>query len=146
MLPAKTLSVPTIGVLNRRRGLLPEDSNAGARQKAVERVKGIEPSSSAWKAVALPLSYTRAGRVAPRCAAGISLVRPAVASRLASRLKPDRSPLRAVTRRPPLPWPELAEPALASGGNLLIASHAHPADCALLAAFLLFGAQWHVRC
>jgi hypothetical protein len=24
-------------------------------------VKGIEPSSSAWKAVALPLSYTRAG-------------------------------------------------------------------------------------
>jgi hypothetical protein len=24
-----------------------------------ERVKGIEPSSSAWKAVALPLSYTR---------------------------------------------------------------------------------------
>jgi hypothetical protein len=25
-----------------------------------ERVKGIEPSSSAWKAVALPLSYTRA--------------------------------------------------------------------------------------
>jgi hypothetical protein len=28
--------------------------------KALERVKGIEPSSSAWKAVALPLSYTRA--------------------------------------------------------------------------------------
>jgi hypothetical protein len=27
--------------------------------KLVERVKGIEPSSSAWKAVALPLSYTR---------------------------------------------------------------------------------------
>ena len=27
-----------------------------------ERVKGIEPSSSAWKAVALPLSYTRKGR------------------------------------------------------------------------------------
>src|SRR5262245_8034695 len=27
---------------------------------ALERVKGIEPSSSAWKAVALPLSYTRA--------------------------------------------------------------------------------------
>ena len=30
--------------------------------KTLERVKGIEPSSSAWKAVALPLSYTRAGR------------------------------------------------------------------------------------
>src|SRR6266511_735906 len=27
----------------------------------VERVKGIEPSSPAWKAGALPLSYTRAG-------------------------------------------------------------------------------------
>ena len=25
----------------------------------MERVKGIEPSSSAWKAVARPLSYTR---------------------------------------------------------------------------------------
>ena len=38
----------------------------------LERVKGIEPSSSAWKAVALPLSYTRifchlqAYHVAPR--------------------------------------------------------------------------------
>jgi hypothetical protein len=30
--------------------------------KGLERVKGIEPSSSAWKAVALPLSYTRMGR------------------------------------------------------------------------------------
>ena len=28
------------------------------RQKP-KRVKGIEPSSSAWKAIALPLSYTR---------------------------------------------------------------------------------------
>jgi hypothetical protein len=28
----------------------------------LERVKGIEPSSSAWKAVALPLSYTRGTR------------------------------------------------------------------------------------
>jgi hypothetical protein len=27
--------------------------------RTLERVKGIEPSSSAWKAVALPLSYTR---------------------------------------------------------------------------------------
>ena len=32
------------------------------REETLERVKGIEPSSSAWKAVALPLSYTRAGR------------------------------------------------------------------------------------
>ena len=29
--------------------------------KRLERVKGIEPSYSAWKAAALPLSYTRAG-------------------------------------------------------------------------------------
>ena len=28
--------------------------------KRLERVKGIEPSYSAWKAAALPLSYTRA--------------------------------------------------------------------------------------
>jgi hypothetical protein len=27
--------------------------------RTLERVNGIEPSSSAWKAVALPLSYTR---------------------------------------------------------------------------------------
>jgi hypothetical protein len=29
------------------------------RSKNLERVKGIEPSYSAWKAAALPLSYTR---------------------------------------------------------------------------------------
>jgi hypothetical protein len=29
------------------------------RLKILERVKGIEPSYSAWKAAALPLSYTR---------------------------------------------------------------------------------------
>ena len=28
----------------------------------MERVKGIEPSSVAWEATALPLSYTRVGR------------------------------------------------------------------------------------
>ena len=32
---------------------------AAANFREMERVKGIEPSSSAWKAVALPLSYTR---------------------------------------------------------------------------------------
>ncbi len=36
----------------------------------LERVKGIEPSSSAWKAVALPLSYTR--EPASRCRGAIS--------------------------------------------------------------------------
>jgi hypothetical protein len=29
-------------------------------EKSLERVKGIEPSYSAWEAAALPLSYTRA--------------------------------------------------------------------------------------
>jgi hypothetical protein len=33
---------------------------AGDCDKKLERVKGIEPSYSAWKAAALPLSYTRA--------------------------------------------------------------------------------------
>jgi hypothetical protein len=31
----------------------------------LERVKGIEPSYSAWKAAALPLSYTRTALPAP---------------------------------------------------------------------------------
>jgi hypothetical protein len=36
------------------------DEFAQHRMKTLERVKGIEPSYSAWKAAALPLSYTRA--------------------------------------------------------------------------------------
>jgi len=35
--------------------------NEGCRYRKLERVKGIEPSSSAWEAAALPLSYTRIG-------------------------------------------------------------------------------------
>ena len=35
----------------------------------MERVKGIEPSSGAWEALALPLSYTRIG-VSLSCDAG----------------------------------------------------------------------------
>ena len=39
------------------------DTLAGLRHRVqMERVKGIEPSYSAWKAAALPLSYTRIGR------------------------------------------------------------------------------------
>jgi hypothetical protein len=34
-------------------------SNPALSQKGLERVKGIEPSYSAWEAAALPLSYTR---------------------------------------------------------------------------------------
>ena len=40
---------------------LPLRHSGGA---AVERAKGIEPSSSAWKADALPLSYARMGKTA----------------------------------------------------------------------------------
>ncbi len=38
---------------------LPAPSNALAREGAAERVTGIEPAWPAWKAGALPLSYTR---------------------------------------------------------------------------------------
>jgi hypothetical protein len=40
--------------------------------KTLERVKGIEPSYSAWKAAALPLSYTRAGVELTRRAGGLN--------------------------------------------------------------------------
>ena len=33
------------------------------RIEIMERVKGIEPSSEAWEAPALPLSYTRAAKI-----------------------------------------------------------------------------------
>src|SRR5579885_3379808 len=36
----------------------------------LERVKGIEPSSVAWEATALPLSYSRADLGCLRCACG----------------------------------------------------------------------------
>ena len=36
-----------------------ENSKSNKCLKTLERVKGIEPSYSAWKAAALPLSYTR---------------------------------------------------------------------------------------
>ena len=39
----------------------------------LERVEGIEPSYSAWKAAALPLSYTRMPRHVTRCAGGLNL-------------------------------------------------------------------------
>src|SRR5215831_732865 len=60
----------------------------GARKclKTLERVKGIEPSSSAWKAVALPLSYTRAREALHASPPSPRLRRVAFAiSRLASR-------------------------------------------------------------
>jgi hypothetical protein len=50
--------------------------------RQLERVKGIEPSSSAWKAVALPLSYTRPGPhhapVSSACPDGCPSISPTV--------------------------------------------------------------------
>ena len=37
----------------------PQQEPQSAANRKLEREKGIEPSSSAWKAAALPLSYTR---------------------------------------------------------------------------------------
>ena len=40
-----------------------ECSTTEPHGQILERVKGIEPSSGAWKASALPLSYTRSGNI-----------------------------------------------------------------------------------
>ena len=40
----------------------PMNAARNLQTERLERVKGIEPSYSAWKAAALPLSYTRARR------------------------------------------------------------------------------------
>ncbi len=69
------------------------ESPAGAKDlgrqwELLERVKGIEPSSSAWKAVALPLSYTRRARTAAR---GVTLACAASqAHSHSSGMKPER--------------------------------------------------------
>ena len=42
--------------------------------KGLERVKGIEPSYSAWKAAALPLSYTRLMAINYHAGAAVSTV------------------------------------------------------------------------
>jgi hypothetical protein len=46
----------------------------------LERVKGIEPSYSAWKAAALPLSYTRARDHLTRHAGGLNRPAPGLAA------------------------------------------------------------------
>ena len=45
---------------NRARHTKQTKNRVQVRRSGLERVKGIEPSYSAWKAAALPLSYTRA--------------------------------------------------------------------------------------
>ena len=76
-------------VANRRRKLCRKCSarSVGSRNRSqakllrtLERVKGIEPSYSAWKAAALPLSYTRAGADLTRHAGGLNPPRAALFS------------------------------------------------------------------
>ena len=68
-MPAKNLGTPggirTPGLLLRRQLLYPAELlahiNSGnpMTKKGMERVMGIEPTCSAWKADILPLNYTR---------------------------------------------------------------------------------------
>ena len=44
---------------HKNQGVGPPASKSSSLAVKLERVEGIEPSYSAWKAAALPLSYTR---------------------------------------------------------------------------------------
>src|SRR5262245_54053593 len=81
------------------------------RREDLERVKGIEPSSSAWKAVALPLSYTRT-----RNSLHTKDRRPTLADRLARRRASTIKRLRRASLRPRLAS-RSAEGAKAGGGG-----------------------------
>ena len=67
-MPSKStgLTPPSTGPgaarLRQPRELFLSVAPCGGHRGAMERVKGIEPSYSAWKAAALPLSYTRKHR------------------------------------------------------------------------------------
>ena len=63
----------------------------------LERVKGIEPSYSAWKAAALPLSYTRAPRLMPRFERAVKRRRAQATSRANRWSKAASSALRGST-------------------------------------------------
>ena len=81
----------------------------------LERVKGIEPSYSAWKAAALPLSYTRATATGliPDRADGDELTRPA------SGLN-TRTSARSCGIRPEEPAVRVPERPLTSGASVPI--------------------------
>ena len=64
--------------------------------RGLERVKGIEPSYSAWKAAALPLSYTRAGVDLSRCAGGLNPARTAQFSLRTAPFPPAPHPVQPV--------------------------------------------------
>ena len=87
----------------------------------VERVKGIEPSYSAWKAAALPLSYTRlataysppAALKREQNAASISIqtivASAAMLGHGAALLNPEFFELEIAAGRLVAPWPTLSE-------------------------------------
>jgi hypothetical protein len=79
--------------------------------KRLERVKGIEPSYSAWKAAALPLSYTRNFNALSRSSVYRWRVSASQISRIVYRTAASHTRHRASTRRQ---W-RLA--ALQLGGN-----------------------------
>src|SRR5215208_2275908 len=82
-------------MLRRIRSLLLCPLSYGRR----ERVRGIEPPSPAWKAGALPLSYTRLGRALAVGARGFEPPTPCSQSRCATRLR----------HAPPRPQVSIAE-------------------------------------
>ena len=57
-----------------------------------QRVKGIEPSSVAWKATALPLSYTRAPVKLTRLAHAAKFFLPAPSAQTKEGRFPNRPP------------------------------------------------------
>src|SRR3954462_8245725 len=66
-------------------------------ERRLERVKGIEPSSVAWKATALPLSYTRAPAKLARAFAPAKLFSADGVARLSSRQSPSSNWLMKTT-------------------------------------------------
>jgi hypothetical protein len=68
---------------------------SGTRAKALktlERVKGIEPSYSAWKAAALPLSYTRAQAINYHASQAASTAMDRFIPLFPGRASPERAP------------------------------------------------------
>ncbi len=66
---------------NESAGLVGMEINESRKSlKTLERVKGIEPSYSAWKAAALPLSYTRAPTMNYHAREAASTVHPPVSA------------------------------------------------------------------
>ena len=68
-------------------------------------MKGIEPSYSAWKAAALPLSYTRAGDDLTRRAEGLNRPPPGIIAPVNSQYSPHFRPLTRADSPPILMFP-----------------------------------------